>query len=185
LVELTAVASRAVRDGLPAAPPIPIAAAVDRMPRPAARASGGETKAPVVSAEAAAVPASGGSSFPDSTAALAAKMTKELQARAFEDFRAVMDAALDHARDVVDARGAAVASKGDRAAAQYRTVSVELVNAHIETALDCATDLIRATTPARFVEVSSGLVRKQCELALRQASALKSLVQAVAKSDPE
>jgi hypothetical protein len=40
-------------------------------------------------------------------------------------------------------------------------------------------------TPAEFVELSGRQARKQCELMLKQAGALKSLAVAIAKSDAE
>lgn len=168
LVELTELASRTIDDGQPLAPAGSIAAAAERTPP---------------GAQSGELPASA------SSADLAVKIAKEFQARALEDFELTMSAALDHARDLVETRlPAAGTSKGDQAAnpgdavltglrtaAQCHAESLALVKANFEAALDYAQELMGARTPAEFVEVSSKLARKQCELAVKQASALKSL----------
>jgi hypothetical protein len=173
-VELTAVASRTVQDGPPMAHVAPP-----------------ETATPAVS-EGVELQAS------DSSAEMAVKIAKEFQARALEDFKTSMNAALDCARGLVETRAPAVGgSKGDQiakpdeaivtglgAAAQYRAESLELVQANVKNAVDYARNLAHARTSAEFVELSSELARKQCELALKQAAALKSFTRAVAKSDP-
>lgn len=192
LVELTAVASRAVPDDLPTASPGTIAADVDRLPRSAHAA---ETEAPVAEPEAA----NGELNASDSTAELTVRIAKEFQARALEDFKLSMNATLDYAKDLVDAREpAGGASHGDRAAkpedpilrglgaaARYRAESLELVKANVETALDYARELVRARSSAEFVELSSAHARQQCELMLKQASVLKAYAKAATKSETD
>jgi hypothetical protein len=202
LVELTAVASRGVDDGLPVAARGLVAAAIERMPRrePAAETVGGTTaptaKAGVAEAEAANAASSASDELQpsDSTAELVVKIAKEFQARALEDFRVTMNAALNYAKDFVDRRApAAGASSGHSrskdqivaglgAAAQYRAESFELAKANVEFALDYVRGLTRAGTPAEFVELSSAHVRQQCELILKQKSVLNSFAKAVTKS---
>ena len=177
-MELTELASRTIDDGQPLAPEGSIAAAAERTP-PGAQNAGAQS----VGAQSGELPA------PASSADLAVKIAKEFQARALEDFELTMSAALDHARDVVETRlPAAGTSKGDqpanpddavltglRTAAQCHAESLALVKANFEAAFDYAQELMGTRTTAEFVEVSSKLARKQCELAVKQASALKSL----------
>jgi hypothetical protein len=181
-VELTALASRAAGDDLPPAAPGLIAASADHAP-PAAR--------PSPASERGGVPPA------DSTAELAVKIAKELQASALEDFKAGINAALDYAKNLVDTRVAAAGApeaggvaRPDTsvltgAASQYHAESLELAKANVETALSYANELVGARTPGEFVELSSELARKQCEFALKQAGALKAFARAITKSDPE
>jgi hypothetical protein len=200
LVELTAVASRELGDGLSATPAGSVAAVADRTPR---RERAAEIQAtpetPVAAAEVASLAASdsGELSAPDSTADLAVKIAKEFQERALEDFRISMNAALDHAKDLVDTRTrAGGAPKGGgpakpeapiltglEAAARYRAEALEILKANVETTLGYVHELARARSPADFVELSSEHVRKQCEFALKQTGALKSLARAATKRE--
>jgi hypothetical protein len=201
-VELTAVASRTVDDGLPVAAPGLSGATIERTPRrePAAETPGAITvaiaKARVAEPEAAnaASSANGELQTSDNTAELVVKITKEFQARALEDFRVSMNAALNYAKDFVDTRArASGASNGHSsskdqivaglgAAAQCRAESFELAKANVESALDYVRELTRARTPAEFVELSSAHARQQCELILKQKSVLNSFAKAVTKS---
>jgi len=195
LVELTAVASRAVADDLQASPPGPIALAIERAAKP--QAIDEARLAPPEAADAAASE-SVRLSASDSSADMVAKIAKEFQARALERFRLSMNAAMDYAKGLVEtplpSRGAPNGERaakpedqirsGHRAAAQYRAESFELFKVNLETALEYACELAHTRTPAEFVELSSEQARKQCEYVLKQSGALKSLVQAVTKSDP-
>ena len=199
LVELTALASRAVRDGLPVTAPGLIAAA-DRPPQHARAAEPQAIAAArIAEPDAANAAASdrGKLQASDSTAELAVQIAKEFQARALEDFKLSMNTALDYAKDLVDTR----TPKGDcagswdnqiatsliatslGAAAQYRAEAFALLKANLETTLDYAHEIARARTPAEFVELSSEHARKQCEFVLKQTGALKSLARAATKSD--
>jgi hypothetical protein len=51
--------------------------------------------------------------------------------------------------------------------------------------LEYARDLSGTTTAAQFVELSSAQARKQYELILKQAGALKSLAETITKSIAE
>ena len=187
LVELTAVASRALEKGLPVAPS---PAALDRTP-PRALA---ETEPVVEAREVKAEAASGQCNPPESSAAMAVEIAKDFQARALEDFRLGINAALDYARDLVDTRGAqSEATKGRLrveqpvvtglgAAAQYRAEWSELLKVNVGVAMDYARALVQAKTPAEFIALSSEHARKQCEVALKQAGALKSLARSATNS---
>jgi len=201
LVELTAVASRAVDDGLSVAAP-GLTAAIERTAQrePAAerplRITVATPEAPVAEPEAANATKSSSNKLQtcDSTAELVVKIAKEFQARALEDFKIGMNAALNYAKDFVDTGArTAEASKGHLkskdqiaaglgAAAQYRAESFELAQANVESALDYVRELTRTATPAEFVELSSAHVRQQCELILKQKSVLNSFAKAVTKS---
>jgi Phasin protein len=188
LVELTALASRAVRDDLPVESAGSVAAVIDR-------AHAAEATAEVHVGEPEG--ANGELHTSDSTAELAVKIAKEFQARALEDFRLSMNAALNYGKDLVEARGVSGGASKEHprpkdqiltslgAAAQYRAESLELVKANVETALDYTRALVDARTPAEFVELSSEHARKQCELILKQTSALKSFARAATTSDTD
>ena len=62
---------------------------------------------------------------------------------------------------------------------------MELMKANVITTVEYARELAGTTTAAEFVELSGTLVRKQCELILKQADALKSLAQTITKSSAE
>src|ERR1700730_17926994 len=62
---------------------------------------------------------------------------------------------------------------------------IELMKANVITTLEYARELGGTTTAAEFVELSSAQARKQCELILRQAGALRSLAQTITKSSAD
>jgi len=210
LVELTAAASRAVDDGLLVTSASLIAAFPDDLPRsePAAktrdrRMVAGQVTAPIPVAvpeslnEAAR---SGELVDSDSTAEMVVKIAKDYHNRAFENIKVSLNAALDHAKDFAETRvGSEGASKGDGgaslenkfltvlkgAAAEFRAEALELMKANVITTLDYARELAGTTTAAEFVELSGTQARKQCELILKQAGALKSLAETITKSSAE
>ncbi len=207
LVELTAAASRE-DDGALVMPVSSIAAASAAAPRledvtntSALAAAPKQAKAPRV-----AKPANGPSPRPKispdsgSTAEMFVEIAKEHQARALENIRLGLAAALDYAKDCArtpmpsDGGSPDVSAKtednkaGDNlraavgAAAEYRTEAIEIAKAHAATTLDYARELAEATTAAKCVELSSTLARKQCELMLKQAAALQSFARRVTKA---
>jgi hypothetical protein len=191
LVELTAVASRAVADDLLAAPQSPVP---DRAPR---RGHARQESQPTTAARhAEPETASNQADARDSSAELTVRIAKDFQARALQDFSLGMNAVLDYAKGFIEPRAAAngvskeqsrpehPVVKGLGAAAQYRTESAALVKANVESAMDYARALARARTPAEFIALSSEHARKQCEFALKQTEALKSLARSVRKTDP-
>ena len=210
LVELTAAASRAIDDGLLVTSASLIAASPDDPPRsePAAKTHdrtmvAGQVTAPIPVAvpESLNVTAarSGELVDSDSTAEMVVKIAKDYHNRAFENIKLTLNAALDHAKDFAETRvGSEGASKGDGAslenkfltvlqgtAAEFRAEALELMKANVITTLEYARDLAGTTTAAEFVELSGTQARKQCELILKQAGALKSLAQTITKSSAE
>ncbi len=207
LVDLTAAASRAVDDGMLVMPVFPVAAATADAPRqeeaPNRLAPTAEPKQalefPV--REPANRPSRRAAASPDtgSTAEMLVDIVKDHQARALEDIRLGLSAALDCAKDLAktpvpadrdppDGGARAEDNKaGDNlraaagAAAEYRAETFEIAKAHAATTLDYARELTEARTAAEFVELSSALARKQCELMLKQASVLQSFARKVAK----
>jgi hypothetical protein len=210
LVELTAAASRAVDDGVFVMSASLVAASADDPPRSehAAKTSSraiGATQptapSPVAAPESlnAAVSRSGELVDSDSTAEMVVKIAKDYQNSAFESIKDSLNAALDHAKDFAETRvGGEAASKdhGDAspnnfltvlnaAAAEFRAEALELMKANVITTLEYARELADTTTAAEFVELSSAQARKQCELILKQAGALKSLAQTITKSSAD
>jgi hypothetical protein len=59
------------------------------------------------------------------------------------------------------------------------------MKANVITTLEYARVLAGTITAAEFVELSSAQPRKQCELILKQAGALKSLAQTMTKSSAD
>jgi hypothetical protein len=59
---------------------------------------------------------------------------------------------------------------------------LELMKVNALTTLEYARGLANSTTAADFVELSSAQARKQCELILKQAGALKSLAHTMKRS---
>ena len=209
LVELTAVASRAIDDGLLVTSASLIAASPDDPPRsePAAKAHdrtmvAGQVTAPIPVAvpeslnEAAA--RNGELVDSDSTAEMVVKIAKDYHNRAFENIKLTLNAALDHAKDFAETRvGSDGALKGHGGAilennfltegttAEFRAEALELMKANVITNLEYARELAGTTTAAEFVELSSTQARKQCELILKQAGSLMSLAQTITKSSAE
>jgi hypothetical protein len=153
-VELTAAASRAAVEGPPVAPLEPAAPAIDRSP--VAQTLDVETVAGREVAEAPVV-------LPE--AAGAHVDTRELSA--------------DH---VARLEGPVATVVG--AAVRYRVVSLALVRASLETAIDHALGMSRARTLTECVKLSSGLARRQRLFAVRQAGAFRSFARAAAQFDP-
>jgi hypothetical protein len=209
LVELTAVASRAIDDGLLVTSASLIAASTDDPPRsePAAKTHdrtmvAGQVTAPIPVAvpeslnEAAAH--NGELVDSDSTAEMVVKIAKDYHNRAFENIKLALNAALDHAKDFAETRvGSEGALKGHGGAilennfltegttAEFRAEALELMKANVITNLEYARELAGTTTAAEFVELSSTQARKQCELILKQAGSLMSLAQTITKSSAD
>jgi hypothetical protein len=70
----------------------------------------------------------------------------------------------------------------EEAATELRAEAAELMKANVITTLEYTRGLAGATNLAEFVELSSAQARKQCELILKQAGALRSLAQTITKS---
>ncbi len=204
LVELTAAASRAVDDGLFVMSATLIAAPPDNPPRSehAAKVSDhtvvarqATVRIPVAVPESLNAAVSRSDELVDSDST-AVKIAKEYHNRAFENIKLTLNAALDHAKDFAETRvGSEGASKGhggailennfltilNGAAAEFRAEALELMKANVITTLEYARELAGTTTAAEFVELSGTQARKQCELILKQAGALKSLAQTITK----
>jgi hypothetical protein len=210
LVELTAAASRAIDDGLPVTSASLIAASPDNPPRsePAAKTHDRTIVAAQVRASIPlAVPESlnkaaahnGVLVDSDSSAEMVVKIAKDYHNRAFENIKLVLNTALDHAKDFAETRvGSEAALKGhssarldnfltvfNGAAAEFRAEALEWMKANVITTLEHARELAGTTTAAEFVELSSAQARKQCELILKQAGALKSLADTMTKSSAD
>jgi hypothetical protein len=210
LVELTAVASRAVDDGLFVPSASLIAAPRDDSSRSEQAAKTSDhpvvarratTSVPVAIPESlnAAVSRSDEGVDSDTTAEMFVKIAKDYQNRAFESVKVSLNAALDHAKDFVEPRVRSEAAPKDLggasldnfltvlngAAAEFGAQAFELMNANVVTTLEYARDLSGTTTAAQFVELSSAQARKQYELILKQSGALKSLAKTITKSIAE
>jgi hypothetical protein len=185
LVELTEAARLAAGDGMLVMPIFPIAAAVADALRPEDAAN-----------KPAVVPRQARSPDAATTAEMLAQIAKDHQARALEGIRLGLSAALDYAKDFARTPMPADLSSPDSgtksedkllaavgAAATHRTEAIELVKAQAAATLEYARDLAGARTAADFVELSSELARKQCELMLKQAAVLQSFAQGLTKAD--
>jgi hypothetical protein len=197
LVELTAAASRAVDDGLVVMPSNLITIALENMPRAEEAANAAaQSDTPGATAPRVAEPANDPSprraALPEtgSCAEMLVDIVKDHQARALDNIRLGLAAALEYARD--RARTPMPADGGARpddnlratvgAAAEYRGEAIEIAKAHAATILDFARELAGARTAAEFIEASSALARKQCELMFKQASVLQSFARIVTKT---
>jgi hypothetical protein len=199
-VELTAAASRAVDDGLLVTSASLIAAPPDNSSRSEQAAKTSDravvarratTSVPVAIPESlnAAVSRSDELVDSDTTAEMFVKIAKDHQNRAFESVKGNLNAVLHHAKDLVEPRNGGTSPDNfltalNGAAAQF-AAALELLNANVITTLEYARDLSGTTTAAQFVELSSAQARKQCELILKQASALRSLAETIVKSNTE
>ena len=200
LVELTAAASRAVDDGLfvtsasRIAPPDDssrseqTAETSDR----AVVARRATTSVPVAIPESLNAAGSRSDELVDSdtTAEMFVNIAKDYQNRTFESVKVNLNAALDHAKDFVEPRNGGTSPDNfltvlNGAATEFGAEALELMNANVITTLEYARDLSGTTTAAQFVELSSTQARKQYELILKQAGALKSLLEAITKSIAE
>jgi hypothetical protein len=207
LVELTAAASRVVDDSLFVLSSSGIAVSPDD---PARSNTAKTSDHAIVARQAtapspAAVPESRNAAGPrndervdsDSTAGMMVKIAKDYQNEAFENIKVSLNAALDHAKDYVETRVRSEAASKDNdgsslegnfltvfkeAATEFRAEAVELMKANVITTLEYTRELAGTRTLAEFVELSSAQARKQCELMLKQAGALKSLAQTITKS---
>jgi hypothetical protein len=210
LVELTAAATRAIDEGLLMRPTSSgsVAASPEEAPRfdhvaktPDLTAVAGQATVPtrVAAPERASEAAARGCELvaSDSVAEMMVKIAKNYQNTALDDIKVSLNAALDYAKDFAEARvGSEGASKGrddaspvkksvtavGGAAAEFRAEALELMKANMVTALEHAQELAGARTAAEFFELSGTQARKQCELILKQADALKSFARAVTKS---
>jgi hypothetical protein len=200
LVELTAAASRAVDDGMLVMPSSLVMISGDDPSRaeelaqtPVRTAAAEQPAAPAAAEPVTGPPArSAALPEPDDTAEMLVQIAKDHQARALDGVRLGLDAMLDYARDLVrtpadrgEHDGRAKQDGNLRAATAYRSEAIDLVKANIATALDYAHGLAGATTSADFVELSSTLARRQCELVLKQAAALQSLARGLTKPGTE
>jgi hypothetical protein len=199
LVELTATASRAVDDGLFVTSTSLIAAPPDDSSQSGQAASTSDravvarratTSVPVALPESMDAAVSRSELIDtDSTAEMLVKIAKDYQNRTFESVKVNLSAALDHAKDLVEPRHGGASPHDflaalNGAAAQFGA-ALELVNANVITTFQYARDLSGTTTAAQVVELSSAQARKQCELILKQASALRSLAETITKSTAE
>ena len=210
LVELTAAASCAVDDGLFVMPVSLVAASPDDPPR-SERAAKTSDRTVVARQATAPIPVIEPGTLKgevsrsdelvasDSTVAMLVKIAKDNQNRAFENIKVSMDVALDYAKAFVETPpGSEAAAKHhsrvspdnfltilEGAAADFRAESFELMKANVFTTLEYAREVLRTTTAAEFVELSSTQARKQCELILKQTRALKSLTQTITKSSAD
>jgi hypothetical protein len=146
LVELTAAASRAVDDGLF------VLSSGMAASNPRSEHTGEKTSGQTILARQATVPSpvavleSRNAAAPrkdelldsDATPEPMVKIAKDYQNRAFENIKASLNAALDHAKDLVEARGGEAASKDvggssldwavlKEAATEFRADAVELI----------------------------------------------------------
>jgi len=193
-VELTAAASRAVDDGLFVTSTRLIAAAPDDSSRSeqaaktSDRAVVATTSVPVPESLNAGVSRSDELMAIDSTAEMFVEIAKHYQNRTLESVKVNLNAALGHAKDFVEPRHGDASLDNfltvlNGTAAQFGTEALELMNANVITTLEYARELSGTTTAAQFVELSSAQARKQYELILKQAGALKSLAETITKSN--
>jgi Phasin protein len=207
LVELTAAASRVVDDSLFVLSGSGIAVSPDDPARSntaktsdhaiVARQATAPSPAVVPESRNAAGPRNDERVDSDSTAGMMVKIAKDYQNEAFENIKVSLNAALDHAKDYVETRVRSEAASKDNdgsslegnfltvfkeAATEFRAEAVELMKANVITTLEYTRELAGTRTLAEFVELSSAQARKQCELMLKQAGALKSLAQTITKS---
>jgi hypothetical protein len=68
-------------------------------------------------------------------------------------------------------------------AAEFGAETLELMKANVITTLEYAGELAATTTAAELL--SGTHARKQCELILKQAGALKSLAETITRSSPD
>jgi hypothetical protein len=126
----------------------------------------------------------------DSAAEMVVQIAKDYQNGVLNHIKAGLSAALDHARDFAETQPTAEGTDGREnhfmiafgaAAAEFRAEALELLKANVTATLTYAQDLAEARTAAEVVELSGTQARKNCELMLKQADALRSLALAVAK----
>ena len=206
LVELTAAASRAIDDGSP----VLSSSGVAVCPVDSARSehTADTTDQAVVASQAMApspiavtefvnpaVPRNDEPVGCNSTAEMMVRIAKDYQNKALEGIKGSMNAALDHAKDLAETRVGSGAASRDRgsspdsnfltslkgATTEFHAEALELMKANVITNLEYARGLAGTTSMAEFVALSSAQARKQCELMLRQAGALKSFARTITK----
>src|SRR2546423_15317877 len=133
LVELTAAASRAVDDGL-----VVVSSGIAGS-NPRSEATGEKTSEQTILARQAMAPSpvavleSRNAAAPrkdelldsDATTEMMVKIAKDYQNRTFENIKASLNAALDHAKDLVETRGGGEAASKNTAGAPYAAQLVE------------------------------------------------------------
>ena len=206
LVELTAAASRAIDDGSP----VLSSSGVAVCPVDSARsehtadttddvivASQATAPSPIAVTEFVnpAVPRNDEPVGCNSTAEMMVRIAKDYQDKALEGIKGSLNAALDHAKDLAETRVGSGAASRDRgsspdsnfltslkgATTEFHAEALELMKANVITNLEYARGLAGTTSMAEFVALSSAQARKQCELMLRQAGALKSFARTITK----
>jgi hypothetical protein len=173
LVELTAAATRSADDGAPMTPVGPTMPAADRSPR-------------LESAPETLARPEGRSS--ESAAEMMVKIAKDYQNSVLDNIRNSLNAALDQAKDFAETKPGRE-QEGDSgrenkllaATAAYRAEALDLMQANVASTLNFACEMAGAKTAAEFVKLSGAQARKNCELMLKQAEAMKSLAHAVTK----
>jgi hypothetical protein len=205
LVELTAAASRAIDDGLHVLSGSGVAASPDGSARSEHTeetsddtivASQATAPSPIAVTEFVnpAVPRSEPVGC-NSTAEMMVRIAKDYQNKALEGIKGSVNAALNHAKDLAETRAASGATSKDRgsspdsnfltslkgATTEFHAEALELMKANVITNLEYARGLAGTTSMAEFVTLSSAQARKQCELMLRQAGALKSFARTITK----
>jgi len=130
----------------------------------------------------------------DSSADMAVKIAKAYQAETLDGIKAGFNAALDYAAEFSRRGASSEAAKDNTPAdggdgrrnaltAQYRAEAVELMQVNMATTMDFARQLLGAKSPAEWVELTSTQARRQCELMLQQAQALRSLARGMTDAD--
>ena len=173
LVELTAAATRGTDEAAPATPVGLTIAAAEQSPH--LKASPNKAGRPEARRS-------------ESAAEMMVKIAKDYQNSMLDSIRDSLNAALDQAKDFAEARHGQE-QEGDAggddkliaAATAYRAQALELMQANVASTLNFARELAAAKTAAEFVELSGTQARKNCDLMLKQAEAMKSLAEAVAK----
>lgn len=129
----------------------------------------------------------------DSAADMLVKIAKEYQSGILDSVRFGLNAALDHARNLAETPREAkdglksesaaghLPPEFDKAAAAFRAETLDLMQANLAASLGYARELAGAKSAADLAEISGSQARKQCELMLKQAGALKSLAARVSK----
>jgi hypothetical protein len=198
-VELTEAASRAIDDGLLAACGSVMAASPGDPPRLELAADTPDSTVAVPDSRSTAASRRDGLVVSDTSAEMVVKLAKDYQHRAFENIKVGLGAALDYTKELAEMPARSEATSNGRggaspnnflmalggASAEFRAEALMLMRANMVTTLEYARELAGTKTPAEFVELSGRQARKQCELMLKQAGALKSLAVAIAKSDAE
>jgi hypothetical protein len=205
LVELTAAASRAIDDGLHVLSGSGVAASPDDSARSEHTeetsddvivASQATAPSPIAVTEFVnpAVPRSEPVGC-NSTAEMMVRIAKDYQNKALEGIKGSVNAALNHAKDLAETRAGSGATSKDGgsspdsnfltslkgATTEFHAEALELMKANVITNLEYARGLAGTTSMAEFVTLSSAQARKQCELMLRQAGALKSFARTITK----